>query len=44
MYHVYVCGCGGQKRAWDPLELELQEDVSPLMWVLGLNLGPLKEQ
>jgi hypothetical protein len=43
---IYVCiGVPrGQKRASDPLELELQVDVSCPMWVLGTNSGPLKEQ
>lgn len=35
-------GFRGQKRASDPLNLELQADVSLLMWVLGTN--PLQEQ
>lgn len=21
VYHMYIGACGGQKRAWDPLEL-----------------------
>ena len=29
--------CGDQMRESDPLELELQEVVSHLMWVLGIN-------
>lgn len=28
-----------QKRALDPLDWELQGDVSCLMWVLGTKLG-----
>lgn len=39
---VYVQGskgaCRGQKRALDPLELELQVTVGCLMWVLGTEL------
>lgn len=38
--HVYVGACIVQKRAWDSLELELQEVVSHL----ELNPGPLREQ
>ena len=30
--------CGGQKRASDNLELELQGVVSPPTWVLGIEL------
>ena len=33
--HVYAAGCGGQKRASDPLELELKVVVDYLKWVLG---------
>lgn len=46
---VYMCMCGfvyihagvprGQTRAQDPLELESEEAVSCLMWVLGTKLG-----
>lgn len=37
---VRLCStCGGQKRAEDPLELELQQPVvSPLLEVLGTEL------
>lgn len=31
--------CGGQKRVWDSLKLELEVDVIPLTWVLGTELG-----
>lgn len=27
-YHVCACAHGGQKRVWDPLELELQMIMS----------------
>ena len=46
--YIRVCLCyvngmcegtyGGQKRALEPLELELQVVVSYLTWVLGWNL------
>lgn len=35
MCHVSVCAHGGQKRAWNPLELEFQVVVSR---VLGTDL------
>ena len=43
---MYVCVCvfvsasahGVEKKALDPLELELQTLVSSLMWVLGTKL------
>jgi hypothetical protein len=28
VYHLYACNCSGQKRAVDPLELEVQTAVS----------------
>lgn len=34
-----VCAHRSQMRASDPLELELEVVVSPLMWVLGTELG-----
>lgn len=50
---VFVCMCvyvscavsafGGQKRALDSLELELQIVVG-IMWELGTNLNPVEEQ
>ena len=33
---------GGKKRLSDSLELELHVVVSHQMWMLGLNVGPLK--
>ena len=37
---IHKCSAqGDQKRASDPLELELEVVVSPLMWVLGTELG-----
>lgn len=33
---------GGKKRLWDPPELELHVIVSHQVWMLGLNVGPLK--
>jgi hypothetical protein len=35
---MYTCVFGSQKRASDPLELELQAFVSFLMWALGIEL------
>lgn len=35
---MWACASGGQKKELDPLELELLEDVSPLMWELGTKL------
>lgn len=35
---VGVCSHGDQKKVPDPLELELQGDMSPLRCVLRLNL------
>lgn len=39
---TYECGCMWVRVG--PLELELQEDVSCLMWELGTELWPLKVQ
>lgn len=46
--YVSVCGCmhvhvcigtlGSRKRVLDPMELQLQEGVSCLMWVLATEL------
>ena len=36
--HMSADTCRGQKRASEPLELELQMVVSFLMWVLGTEL------
>lgn len=41
--YLCICECRclrGQKRACDPLELELQAIVSCLTWVLGTELRP----
>lgn len=38
-----MCTHGGQKKELD-LELELQEVVSLLTWLLDLNLGLLEQQ
>lgn len=38
-----VSTCGDQKRAWDPLEMELRAVVSYMMKVLGVD-GPLEGQ
>ena len=35
---------GGQKRVWDPLELELYKVISHLIGKLGMNWSPLQEQ
>ena len=42
---VCVCACecstyGGQKRALNSLELELQVEARCRMWILGMELGP----
>lgn len=37
--HIPVDVCGGQKRALDTPELELQVAVSFSVWVLGAELG-----
>ena len=45
--YIYVCvhgAYGHQKRVSETLELEMQVVMSCLTWVLGTNLGPLKEQ
>lgn len=34
----------GQKRASDPLDLELQVIVSLQMWVMGTERDPLRDQ
>lgn len=39
--HLGWCTQGGRKRVSDPLELELQEDVSCPVWVLGSKLQSL---
>jgi hypothetical protein len=36
--HLWECICREQKKALDPLELELQSVVSFLTWVLGTEL------
>lgn len=44
---VVVCArdaCRNQKRALELLKLELLEAVGHRTWVLGLDLGSLKEQ
>lgn len=40
VYHVDAGPTGAQKRASDPIGLELQM----VMWLLGMNLGPLQEE
>lgn len=48
--HVFVCGyvhmsagvSGGQKRVWDPPELESQVVLSHQIWMLGVHLWSLK--
>lgn len=45
--YVYIAAggaCRVQKRALDPLGLELLAVVGHHMWVLGTELGSLKEQ
>lgn len=42
--HVNAGAPRGQQEALDSLELELQAIVSRLTWVLGTELGTLKEQ
>lgn len=39
MYHEPLSTSGGQKRASDPLELELEKVVSHLIWVLATEPG-----
>lgn len=40
VHHVYtVSSCRGQRRILDPLELEIQTDVSLHLWVLGIKAG-----
>ena len=39
--HVTVDACGGHKRELDPLELDLQEVVDSLVWVLGNKFWPI---
>jgi hypothetical protein len=39
-----VRSCAHDPQRQDPLELELEEIVSQLMWVLQNELGPLHEQ
>ena len=41
--HMSIEDLKGQKRALDPLELELQTAVSCLAWVLGTELGSSAE-
>lgn len=37
---IHKCSAqGDHQRVSDPLELELEVVVSPLMWVLGTELG-----
>lgn len=43
IHYMPACSCRGQ-RARETLKVELQVTVSILMWVLGLNTGPLEEQ
>lgn len=45
MCRSHICGaCGGQRKLLDPLEMELQEIVSCLMWVLGTKFGSSLEE
>lgn len=37
VHHMHPGVHRGQKRTWEPLELELQSDVSQPMWVLGTD-------
>lgn len=39
LVHIHAGVPRGQKRAQDPLELESEEAVSCLMWVLETKLG-----
>lgn len=43
---IYMCESThiGQKSVLEPLELDLEAVVSCLIWVLGPELCPLKEQ
>lgn len=42
--YEHECFCLWRPEVSDPLEREFQKAVSLLMWVLGVNLGPLAEQ
>lgn len=37
VYHVHLGAHEGQKRAWESLELELQEVVNHPVWILGIE-------
>lgn len=41
---MYMCLCTQKPKGLDPLELGLKVFVSLLVWLLGINLGPLEEQ
>jgi len=45
--HAYVCACGSaggsQRKVLDPLVLEIEAEVSSVVWLLELNLCPLQE-
>jgi hypothetical protein len=42
--YMYIDTCMGYKKAYDPLELELQVDVSHLTWVVRTRLQFSAEQ
>ena len=44
VYHIHALACGDQKKALEPLELELQITMSLLVWVLGTEPGSSKKK
>lgn len=43
-YHMHAGAHRGQKKAWDPLELELEAVVSHPLWMLGTDPWASVEQ
>lgn len=41
--HVFIDALKGQKRVWDPMELNLQVLVSHLACILGMELRSCEE-
>lgn len=41
---MHTGACRGQRRASDPLELEVEVALCCLKWVVGAKLGSLQEQ
>ena len=42
VHHIHALACGDQKKALEPLELDLQITMSLLVWVLGTEPGSSK--